>query len=221
MLQLHADLIAEAQKAHGTGPWVFLYRLVADSNVSATPTFQLTPNPAPIAFGADTYSPYPLTHTQVAVDDQGTLPQVDLILSNVTGELSRYCEVGRGFMGSSVTITYTHADHAAAGRYVEQGTFEVSGLTMTRDSVVLRLVVPGLTLLRAPQDVYVRDRCRWGYGSPECGVVLDSPMTAVFPTCPKTLDACRDRGNHEVTLGRARLHPRRYGGFPTLPRNVR
>lgn len=221
MLPIHADLIAEAQKAHGTGPWAFLYQLIADSTPSETTTYRLTPYPALVPLGADTYYPYPLTHTQVSVDDQGSLPQIDLILSNVTGELSRRCEVGRGFMGSSVQITYTHLDHSAAGRFVEQGTFEVAGLTMMHDTIVLRLVVPGLDRLRAPQDVFARDRCRWRYGSTECGVVLDAAMTASFPDCPKTLDACRDRGDHEVVLGRARQHPRRYGGFPTLPRNVR
>ena len=67
-----------------------------------------------------------------------------------------------------------------------------------------------------PQDRYVASRCRWEFGSGQCGYVVNA--VAAYTTCPKTLSACIARGQDHAARGLPVLHPARFGGFPGIPR---
>jgi phage-related protein len=220
MKTLSANLRALTKKLHGTSPWLFLYEIEADVTTTARTLFRLVPYPEQVTFAGTTYHPFPITHDVTELVADGSLPTVQLTLSNASRELPRYLEIGRGMLGNSVTITLINRQHLASASDGLVMRYRVIGASMSDESLVFRLDVPSPHRQSIPTDVAMRDRCGWQYGSTECGFVLTATTPAQFLVCPKTVAACTERGNHEVNQGRGRLHPRRFGGFPALPRGV-
>jgi len=63
----------------------------------------------------------------------------------------------------------------------------------------------------------VTTNCRFVYRGDQCGFALD-PDGRLLGPCNKTLPACEVRGDLEEAEGATVNHPRRFGGFPGIPR---
>ena len=94
---------------------------------------------------------------------------------------------------------------------------EVVSASVSGSAISFKVSAFNLFQLQFPPYVYARRRCRWGFGSNECGYVTSAPGAA-FTECNKTLSNCEERGAEEVSRGLAEIHPRRFGAFPGVPR---
>ena len=79
----------------------------------------------------------------------------------------------------------------------------------------LLLEIPNLYRRQVPFDRYHPHRCRWRFGSNECGYVINA--VAGFTTCTKDIAACVLRGDDMVSRNLPRLQPARFGAWPGIP----
>ena len=94
---------------------------------------------------------------------------------------------------------------------------EVVSAAVKSEAIVLQVSAFNLYQLQFPPFIHSRRRCRWIFGSAECGYNTEV-AGAGFSTCNKTLENCEERGDDEVAQGFARAHPARFGAFTGIPR---
>lgn len=215
MISLPANLLASAQKVTGPSPWIHLLEFEIDRTTTNLTLLAITNVPESITFGGVTYLPFPFALGEIEIAGDGSMPSFDLAVSNVTRELSNYLEIGAGFIGRSVTLRIVHRDYLATSTDRFQMTFQISGAAETADSIVFRVELPNYFQHSIPAQFYSLDTCPWVYKGTECG------SRGPDSSCLKTLADCIDKGNDEVLLGYPRMHPRRFGAFAGIPRNIR
>jgi phage-related protein len=220
MRTLSANIIGEVQKTHGDAAWRWLVTLQVSYTAVLNEVFSLTNHPSALTYASVSYKPFPFSVGVMESDDSGSLHAVELSLSNVTRDLSPYLQKADNLLGKDVTIRLVNVDHLTTAADTLATTYRVAGATMTRSTIGLRLETSDLHRLQYPEETFMRDRCRWLYGSAECGYVITGEG-GVLTECNKTLADCTERGTEEGTRGRPIRHPSRFGGFPGLPRKIR
>lgn len=221
MIALSPAMLAQSQAVQNVLPFLWLYEITIDTTTVAQTMMRLVRHDATVAFGSDTYYPFPIGHTEIVEDDQRNLPGYQIVLSHASRELARYLETGRGMRGASVRMILTHLGLAAAADAVRTHVVYVQSVIATEKAVTLDCGLDVLADREFPAEQLTRDRCPLRYGSEQCGVRLTASMLAAFPSCPKTWVGCDERGDQEQLEGYAKMHPRRYGGYPGIPRAVR
>ncbi len=215
MITLPTGFNAEKDKIHQTSPWLWLWRIEADVTTSARNVFQLVAYDEPVTFGGTTWHPWNMQQSEIVQDGEGNLPTLDLTLDNTTGVMSYYLEQGMGFIDRSATAFLVNRAHLADVPAAQiRFDFQIASAILAQH-LTLRLELLNLTDRVAPQDRFNATRCRWVYGSPECGYVLNA--VAGYQTCPKDVAACVDRGIDMLTRGLPQLQPGSFGGFIGIP----
>lgn len=220
------------EQPHSSDPWVWfieveLQRDFKIDSVTAGPALMLrvtswhetTEWPLNDPLGHVVWEPLNFQFTPIEQTSEGDLPQLDLSVDNTAKTLMRYLHGGDGLEGNSVAVylvpksalTVAHPNHE-----FQRWDMQVAGVFANDDAITFRLERANFFTRLAPQDRFVASRCRWQYGSKECGYVLNN--LAGYPTCPKTVDACSLRGEDHRSRGLAVVHPRRFGGFPGIPK---
>lgn len=221
------NMAAQAEQPAQTSSWVWLLYIVAEDadppTIPQATVFRLTTYPQPVDWPtgiapAITWYPFPFEVGDLEYSGEGDLPQLDVVLSNVSRWPMRYLHQHAGLVGRAVQLfLVTEAGLAIAYPNHESlaWNFRIVGSSANGDSVTLRLAMPNFWTRKAPQDRYIASRCRWQFGSTECGFVVNA--ASGFTDCAKTLADCAARGDDEYTRGLPRLHPKRFGGVPGVP----
>ena len=215
MISLPANLLAAGQKVTGSAPWIHLVEFEIDRSVTNLTRVAIANVPEAIVFDGVTYLPFPFAMGEIEIAGDGSMPSFDLAVSNATRELSNYLELGEGFIGRSLTLKIVNRDHLASASDKFQMTFAISGATETADAITFRVELPNYFQHSIPAQFFSLDTCPWVYKGTECG------SRGPDASCLKTLTDCIDKGNDEVALGYPRMHPRRFGAFVGIPRNIR
>lgn len=163
------------------------------------------------------YSPAPVVHSDIEEDGEGGLPTITITFANTGTIMAQTIDAADGFVGQPFRISLVSSLELnnPSAAIIQDG--EVISATIERDSVAFKVSAFNLFQLEYPPFIYARRRCRFIFGSSECGYNV-SATGAGFSTCTKTIDACRERGADEELRSIARLHPERFGGFPGIPR---
>lgn len=214
MLNLHADLKARMFKIRGDSPWLFLLTLYADVTTTAQTVFRLVSYPEPVTFDGDTYDPFPMKLGVIEEGSDGDLPRWDIEISNVTRELAPWFETGAGFLNREVLLKITTQKALATAAAKLELRFRVADAVLTHEAARLTLGPPAWFDRAAIADRVTRNRCRWPFRSEMCG--YRGPELA----CNFTLTRCNEIGADEESRGFTRLHPRRYGAFPSVPKDA-
>jgi phage-related protein len=149
---------------------------------------------------------------------EGDLPQLDLAVDNTARTLMRYLHGGDGLEGNYCTIYLVPANALNLAHPNEEYTrldLQIAGCSANDEVVQFRLERANFFTRNSPQDRFTAARCRWEFGSKECGYVINA--VAAFTTCPKLIAACQARGADHRSRGLPVLHPMRFGGFPGIP----
>lgn len=218
-----------AQQYVGESPWVTLVELVLDRNydpaIAVEAVFLLAAYTDAVQFGGETYSPFPMSFSTISQNSEGSLPTVQVSVSNASRLMGAYVETADGFRSRPVIITIANLDLLSAGPHIQyEG--RIRGASLNSDAVVFSVELYNLNKITTPHDIYVPTRCRRGYGTAECGfplhLVIPGTHPAKYLSCLKTYTACDERGAFEsATLGRPRRHPYMHGAFPGTPNTVR
>lgn len=169
--------------------------------------------------GSETWYPFNFSFTPIEQNQEGDLPQLDLSVDNTARTLMRYLHDGEGLEGNNVKLIHVPANGLAIAHpnhEYKEWTFQIAGAIANDESVIFRLERANFFTRMSPQDRFIAASCRWEFGGPECGYIIND--VAAYTTCPKTIDACKLRGLDHLSRGLAVLHPGRFGGFPGIPK---
>ena len=221
MLILPTEFAGFVERPHQDEPWLWLWELVLDEPAppSAPTHARLTPYPQEIEWppgSGKIYYPTPMRHSPIEQSGEGQLPSIEITIDNTQRFLMRHLETFE-WDGKRATLTLVNRKSlATVPNAFLRWDFIIQSAVANRQSVGIRLEMPNFFERRVPNDRFNASRCRWiEFGGPECGYVINS--AAAFKTCPRTLDACVQRGEDELNRGLPVLHPQRYGGFPGIP----
>lgn len=165
------------------------------------------------------YYPAPIIHGGITQDGEGSLPTISVTLGNTMPGISPVIHTSRGFVGQQARIILVSALDLddVNGAIIEDA--EIVGATMNTKSITFKLSAKNLHRAIFPRFVYTKRRCRWLFGTSECGYDLHA-SGAGFVDCTYDLDACIERGDDELANPAVgiRLHPERIGLFAGIPR---
>ena len=211
--------VAAEKNAQASGvPFVFLYEV----EVPTTPPqrIRLTNHDEEIVWRGNTYSRAPVSHSEVIEDTEGNLPQVQLTVPNLSREIGAVLASLGGLVGQPVRVTLLSLADIGSNQPVSEIDFTVATSTVSRDSAVFRLQVYNPHRAAIPGGRIARGSCWYKFGGERCGFVIDESEDGDV-TCDHTFDGengCTAKGALYVARGLAALHPARFGGFRSVPR---
>ncbi len=213
----------EGERPQGTNPWLWLLEIeISKGNVGIPPVILRTTSGEsqlqwPLSDpGTTTWYPFPFTFSPIEQDQEGNLPQLSVSVDNSGRFLSRFLHESDGMEGNRVVLFLVPTNAltiAYPNHEYQRWDLQIAEAVMSDDAISLRLERPNFLVRSSPVDRYVPSRCRWDYGGLFCGYVLNA--FAAFQTCPKTIEACIDRGDDMVARGYGpNVLPANYGGHP-------
>lgn len=225
-IALPALMLQHSEAPHGRSPWVWLWELEIQRATKTVPAvvFRFTTRTEETSWppGAPTpatYYPFPFEQSPIEQTNEADLPAIDLTIDNTARVLMPFLHAGDGCEGNAATLILTTEAALTSPTYPNheqmEWQFVVASAIAGNAAIQFRLEQPNLFQRRLPADRFVARRCRWRFGSDECGYPLNA--FAGVTTCDKTLTTCIEVGQDEAARRLPVLHPRRYGGFPGIP----
>lgn len=211
---LPPDLLASSHEMQRDEGMAWLYEIEVDNTTLQRPVFSLTDAEMPISFAGVTYEPFPMKQSVIVTDTEGSLPSVDVTMSNLRRDLVRYLEAGQGMIRRPVLITLVDRGLLTPSTNRLDHPFRVAGAEISNEHLLVRLAEPNGFQEYFPREFIDRDRCGKIFKGKWC--LYRGPETS----CPKTYSACTNFGNLAVARGYPRLWPRLFGGFPAVPIKV-
>lgn len=212
------DALQETTMRNNPSAWVWLLEV----QIGASEVAYLTPNNTAVAWGGNTYYPYPMTVPTVPEEQTTATEIIQLTVYQIDSMLTDRIRAGE-IVGSKVYLRLVHLDHLSATDIIEHEA-TILGAEVTRADRAVTITLgshPWLSRLIGRR--FLRLRCWHVYGSDGCG--YDTGRTGAMATCSRLYsdgsNGCVEHGDEEAAAGLFRLHPARFGGFPGLPRQNR
>ena len=202
-------------------PWIWLFEFEDPGG----DRYRLTNYPQIVNFGEDVngdpipYYPAPIAHNGIEQDGEGGIPTIKV--SMATGGaywLTTKIDQNGGFvnMRAKIIVVSSRSLDSGDAAIIEEA--RIVSAAMNHEVITVELSAFNLFRARLPRFLYSRRRCRWIFGSVECGYNI---AAGSFTECTYTLEACEERGDDEVASGFERKHPARFGAFPGIPKGGR
>jgi phage-related protein len=208
MRTLPAPLLAQLRTSETDEPWLILFEIEIDG----TDYYRLVKYTQPVTWCGKTFNPFPVELGEFRTDADGTLPSVQVTVSNITREVELEMDEHDGLADKNVAIYIVHKDFLDDPRMASVYRGKIGSASYDNRAAVFQLVFPGLMNAPHPPWRYSRTRCRWVYKSVECGYL------GTLATCTKTLADCVVHGDDDEANSRPVLHPLRFGGQPGIAR---
>lgn len=201
-----------------SGEWIYLYaiqtRLLATSGSQAgiNEWVLLTNRGENVTFDGRTYYNWPIEHESIEADAEGSLGETQLKIGNFGDFAAAKIRDNAGLERMRILITTVHKDHLASPANSFTEDYDVQQADVTSLSVAVTIGQARLRLVKAPQNRFLRNGCRWKFRGEECAYsshVDSAGVTQTHTTCDLTYDGpngCWIKQNIS-----------RYGGFPNLP----
>tara|TARA_R110000782_G_scaffold259110_2_gene349331 strand:+ start:44183 stop:44854 length:672 start_codon:yes stop_codon:yes gene_type:complete len=203
-------------------PWVWLYELQTTDDPPQR--YRLTNFTKTINHGMSnagvplSYSPAPIIHSSIEEGADGSLPTMTFTVGHAGPIVANTVDAANGFVDQPMRVKLVSLlDLDNPEPAMEQGG-EVVSMSITSSGLAFKISAFNLYQLQFPPFIHSRRRCRWIYGSSECGMNIKAAGVA-YSTCSKTLTDCELRGDDEVLRSLPRRHPARFGASPGIPRN--
>jgi phage-related protein len=165
------------------------------------------------------WDPFNFSLSPITQNQEGDLPVVQLSVDNVGRTLMLPLHEGQGLEGNYVhldLVPRSGLSVAYPNEEYRKFEFQIASASADDEVVTFKLERANFFTRMAPQDRYSARRCRWAFGSDECGYVVND--VAGFTTCGKTMADCIARGEDHEARGLPVLHPQRIGAFPGIPK---
>jgi len=162
---------------------------------------------------------FPFSIGDLRDNRKGDLPNLAVNVCNVTREFMSWIDQYRGLSGQIVTFSTVHAGFPDAPEKID---FEAEVMTceVTQLVATFTLGAPRLARQSFPAGRWLTQCGVEIFGGPECGYMIPAVPTGLvgggFATCPRSLEACRKRGDDEVARGLTRMHPRLFDAAPGI-----
>lgn len=198
--------------------WIWLYEIEVPT--SPETRYRFVRDMEQVTFRGNIYYPFPVSHSPIKEDIEGSLPTISLTVSNISREVMSTLENYSGLIGQPVRIILTHELALSTGAAVAEHDFKILGTTATDQAVSAKLGDISLYEVTVPATRMLKHYCRHQYRGSGCGYAVDPADANYIATCDKTLDGpngCSVHGTSESDAGVAVVHPDRFGGFPGIP----
>lgn len=211
--------VQEKNKLHTVSTWHELWEVRIETAVGTVAN--IVGHTSAVVFDGVTYQPFPISRAEFTVSNDGTLVDTTVTISNVDRAVQSLLETSDNyFRGQTVIYRLVNSATLATTTAVITERFRVGMVELSPITATFHLGHVNLYDQTFPGNRFIRGRCRWVYGSADCG--YDKTQSgAISASCDKTLNGaagCTAHGANEVTNGKPRLHPLRFGGFPSIPR---
>ena len=186
------------------------FRICNDSQAHTWPVGYVT---------TQVWQPFNFDISPIEQTREGDLPSIQLSVDNTGRVLMPILHSGDALEGNPVTIYMVPRSGigiAAPTHQYQKFEFQIAGVSADSESVTFKLERANFFARQAPQDRYVARRCRWQFGSDNCGYIINTG--AAYTACNKTITDCTIRGADHLSRGLAVVHPGRFGGFPGIPK---
>lgn len=215
----NANTLNLLQRLDITEPFVWLYEIEVPTDPPTRYRLcgQYTEE---ITFRGNTYYPFPITHSSDTEDTEANLPEVGLTVANVSRELMTTISTYGGLIGQPVRIMLVNTTDLESNTAVTQQDFQIRNLSFNEESVTANLALYNLYRTTFPRNRLMRGHCRFAYRGIQCGYSI-AVSDGGLAECDKSLDGpngCEAHGTNESTLGFPVIHPARFGGAPSIPR---
>lgn len=173
-----------------------------------------------VTFRGNIYYPYDIVHSPVKENTEGNLSEVTLNVANMTREVQTILEDNNGLIGQPVRFLFVSTADLGGGKAVIEQDFTIRTVSSNNRNISMKLAVFNLFRARFPSRRLKKGHCRFKYRSAECGYVVPT-SSGGLATCDQSLDGpngCEAHGTNELDNGFAVIHPKRFGGFPGIPR---
>lgn len=208
--EISQNFATRKNELHSDYAWLELW----DVQLNDTEAIYIVNHSTSVTFNSKTYQPFPIGRLERSEDSEGTIPELSITVTNVDRVITEYLEAG-DLLNRTVNMWLVNSNHLSTSHALFY-TYKIQNATMNEESVTFILGQRNLLLHTFPKNRFIRTRCRWVFsndGSTECGYL------GSLTTCDYTLsgaNGCEVHGDDEVTNGRQRLHPQRFGGFPSI-----
>lgn len=145
------------------------------------------------------YNPFPVDIPDTSQNTDGTIPNIEIKVSNVTKSLMGYFEQYSGFNNSLITMYVVNSKNLASSTPEIEEQFKVLKGTADENWLTFTCGPSYSPDSKMPQRRYLKNGCQFCYKSARCGYV------GTLPTCDHSYGDCKKHGNE-----------RRYGGFPGI-----
>lgn len=200
----------------GSSAWMILFEI----QITDVEKLHLVNNEESITFNNTIYNPFPIGFEVMEESNSGDLPIVNLVVGNVSREISSYMETRNGLLDCIVIMRWVHTSDLANSNSALTSTFTIRSSGVTENSASFRLSQHPFFDVPFPHNTFQRSRCRFAFKSTECGWSSAS-ASQDSTTCDKGLNTengCSFHGNLYTSAGNTAIHPARFGGFPSIPR---
>lgn len=191
--------------------WIECWEIVCYTGL----TLYLTNNNEVLTIDGIQYWPWPIKRQPIERDSDGNVTELLVDVCNIGRDISMRLENG-WFRGQLCTLKIFNESTIASNEYYSER-FYVRDVTTTDSWATFRLGAFNLFERPFPANRFLRTRCGRVYGGTDCG--YDTTRSGALTTCDKTLsgaNGCEAHGTDEVAAGLVRLHPLRFGGFPSI-----
>lgn len=184
---------------------------------------RITSNNEQVDFGASLegepvgYVPWPMTIGKITRTKKGDLPQLTLAVSNAKRVLPSYLELYDGLVGQPAVVQLVSLGELGNASATLRFDGEVMGTEVSVEQVTFTIGSLNLKGMTFPAQRFVAEHCRFRFGGAKCGYNVNDPL-ATFTTCPRSYQACVERGDDEEDVMLVtRQHPERFGGWRAIP----
>ncbi len=215
MRNLPFEFIARKNRLYNPNAWVWLFQIQADGD----DTFLLTNNDICVEFDGFEYDPYDIDFDGLSASINGDELETSLRVSNVNQQLAAFLDLTEGLMDNTVTILLTNLEDPFSEAYEE--TYKVIDSSASNREIVLQLSLLAISEQEFPGLFYIKDFCRWEFGSTQCD--FDLGLLNPGETCTKRKEGafgCDFWGAREEANAQTRKHPQRFGAFPGLTHGI-
>lgn len=212
IVMLEKNLLASGME------FIWLYEIEVPT--SPPTRYRFVRDTASREFRGNTYSPFPISHSDTKQDTKGNLPTVTLSVSNATREIIDTLNTYNGLIGQPVRVLLTHELALSTNEAIIEHEYQITNTTVNEESVTAILGDLHIYNAKVPAQRMMRFYCRHQYKDARCGYAVPTDSAHYLPTCDKSLygaNGCKIHGTSEANAGLAVIHPRRFGGFPGIP----
>jgi phage-related protein len=199
-------------------PLVFLYEF--EIPTSPISRLRLAGHDDEVEWDGNVYGRAPAMHSTMVEDLEGNLPAVQVTVPNSTREVAAIMKSFSGLADQAVRITLVSLADLSSGQPITAVDFTVVDGSVSVDSATLRLQVFSPRKATLPGGRIARQGCWYKFRGARCGFALSEADTGAL-TCDHSFDGengCAAKGLLYTAAGLTAIHPGRFGGFRSVPR---
>lgn len=218
---LAQSVFEAAQHLDSIEPFVWLYEFEVPTAPQTRYRFAGR-YPEQVTFRGNVYYPFPVTHSVQTETTEGDLNEISVTVGNITRQIVTELEAYEGLVGQPVRVLLVNTSDLLSGNAAMEQDFTIRDVSYDEEKVTFKLAVYNLYRTIFPSRRLMRGFCRFQYRGGGCGYAVPT-ASGGLATCDKTYDGangCIAHGDNEVSTGFTQLHPKRFGGFPGIPRPV-